>query len=77
MVSVFSENLRVYNAIHFKQSLVDAEPHNIYLTYGRSTPWANDSEPPQANSSVTSFNDIWQRMVGAKLISGSTCYTQT
>lgn len=74
MVAVFSENLRVYNAIHFKQSLVDAEPHNLYLTYGRVTPWANgsnDSEPPQANSSVTSFNDIWKNMIGAKLISGN------
>lgn len=71
MVSVFSENLRVYNAIHFKQSLIDPDAHNIYLTYGRVTPWANDLAPPQANSSVTSFNDIWQNMVGAKLISGN------
>lgn len=71
MVSVFSENLRVYNAQQFKQSLVDADPTNIYLTYGRVTPWPNDSAPPQANSSVTSFNDIWQNMIGAKLISGN------
>ncbi len=71
MVSVFSENLRVYNAQQFKQSLVDIEPTNIYLTYGRSVPWSNDSAPPQANSSVTTFNDVWNRMLGAKHITGS------
>lgn len=173
MVAVFSENLRVYNAIHFKQSLVDVEPHNLYLTYGRVTSWPNtntdtdipitylgqpldgpyvgytpiqvkrynngyallfqnssnlyaawqlnylgayvltlasitsvesfenlvnldengnvmnetgtvelnftngkyvindSNSPPQANSSVTSFNDIWKNMIGAKLLSGN------
>lgn len=71
MVSVFSENLRVYNAQQFKQSLVDLDPTNIYLTFGRPTAWANDSAPPQANSSVTAFNDIWFRMIGAKHITGN------
>lgn len=71
MVSVFSENLRVYNAQQFKQSLVDLDPTNIYLTFGRPTEWANDAEPPQANSSVTVFNDVWFRMLGAKQITGN------
>jgi hypothetical protein len=71
MASVYSENLRVYNAIQFKQSLVDPDPTNIYLTFGRATPWPNDAAPPQANSSVTTFNDIWSNMIGAKLISGN------
>lgn len=71
MVSVFSENLRVYNAQQFRQSILDIDPTNIYLTYGRPTPWPNDAVPPQANSSVTSFNDIWLRMIGAKQITGN------
>ncbi len=71
MVSVISENLKVYNAQQFRQSLIDEEPNNIYLTFGRAVPWANDSAPPQANSSVTSFNDIWYNMIGAKKISGN------
>jgi hypothetical protein len=71
MVSVFSENLRVYNAQQFRQSLLDPNPTNIYLTFGRSTPWSNDAAPPQANSSVTVFNDVWYRMLGAKQISGN------
>jgi hypothetical protein len=71
MASVYSENLRVYNAIQFKQSLVDPDPTNIYLTFGRATPWPNDAAPPQANSSITTYNDIWSNMIGAKLISGN------
>lgn len=71
MVAVFSENLRVYNAQQFKQSVSDVGPTNIYLTIGRVDPWPNDAAPLQANSSVTVFNDIWKNMLGAKLITGN------
>lgn len=70
MPSSFSENLRIYNAEQFKKSVSDVGPTNIYLTFGRQRPWANDSAPPQANSSVESTIDIWNNMIGAKLISG-------
>lgn len=70
MASVFSENLRVYNAEQFKKSISELEPTNIYLTVGRVSPWANDSNPPQANSSTAMFNDVWQQMTAAKLITG-------
>lgn len=71
MASVFSENLKVYNAEQFKKSISDVGPTNIYLTIGRSYPWPNDAQPTQANSSVAVFNDIWKNMIGAKLITGS------
>lgn len=71
MPSIFTENLRIYNAEQFKLSVSEIGPNDIYLTFGRTNPWANDSAPPQANSSVSSFNDIWKNMIGAKLISGN------
>lgn len=71
MASVYSENLRVYNAQQFKLSLVDPDPTNIYLTFGRVAPWANDLAPPQANSSVDTFNSVWANMIAAKQISGN------
>jgi hypothetical protein len=71
MASVFSENLRIYNAQQFRQSVSDQGPTNIYLTIGRVQPWPNDANPTQANSSVTVFNDIWKNMLGAKLITGN------
>lgn len=71
MVAVYSENLRVYNAEQFIKSVSDVGPTNIYLTFGKQTPWANDSVPVQANSSVSAFNEVWKNMIGAKLISGN------
>ncbi len=70
MSSVFSENLKIYNAEQFRTSVSDPSQPNIYLTIGRVRAWANDSDPPQANSSVASFNDVWQQMIAAKLITG-------
>lgn len=70
MVAVYSENLRVYNAEQFVKSVSDDDT-NIYLTFGKHTPWPNDAAPTQANSSVASFNDVWKNMVGAKLITGN------
>lgn len=69
--SVFSENLRVYNAEQFITSVSQSGPTNIYLTFGKQTPWPNDAAPTQANSSVTVFNDVWKNMMGAKLITGN------
>lgn len=69
--SVFSENLRVYNAEQFIASVSQSGPTNIYLTFGKQSPWPNDAAPIQANSSVTVFNDVWKNMIGAKLITGN------
>lgn len=71
MPSAFSENLRIYNAEQFRASISELGPTNVYLTVGRVSPWANDSAPPQANSSVTTFNTIWDNMLGAKLLVGN------
>ena len=70
MSSVFSENLKIYNAEQFRTSISDPGQPNIYLTIGRVAPWDNDLEPPQADSSVSSFNDVWHQMIAAKLITG-------
>lgn len=71
MSSVFSENLRIYNAEQFKQSISELGPTSIYLTIGKVRPWDNDAEPPQADSGVGTFNEVWQQMIAAKLIVGS------
>lgn len=73
MASVYSKNLEVYNSEAFKHDIANTET-NIFLTIGRVTPWANDSAPPQTNSSVTVFNEIYKNMIGAKLITGNDVY---
>lgn len=71
MVGVISENLRIFNAEQFKESVSETEDTKLYFTFGRGYPWANDAAPDQANSSVTVFNEIWDNMVGAKRITGN------
>lgn len=71
MVSVYSKNLQIYNAQQFKSSIENSGEPNLYLTFGKISPWANDSNPPQANTSVSTFIDIWKNLIGAKKIQGN------
>ena len=71
MVSVFSENLRVFNAEQFKESVSEAANNTFYFTIGKGTAWANDAAPRQANSSVAMMHEIYQNMIGAKKIFNS------
>lgn len=69
--SVYSKDLQVFNAEQFLESVSEPANTRIYLTLGKCTPWANDSAPQQANSSVTAFNEVWHNMIGAKLVTGN------
>lgn len=71
MSSVFSKSLEIFNAKQFKESVSEPAFSRIYLTFGRSTPWANDLSPSQANTSGSSFYEIWRNMIGGKQITGN------
>ena len=71
MASIYSTNLQVYNAEQFRDSVQSTEQPYIYFTFGKVGSWANDSAPPQANSSVAYFYDVWKNMIGAKKIQGN------
>lgn len=65
-------NLRVNNAEQFKESITEPTPNNrIFLTYGRVTPWANESAPDASNTSVASAYEVWRNMIGGKRITGA------
>jgi hypothetical protein len=68
MVSVFSENLRVYNAAQFKESVSEEINNSLYFTIGKPSAWANDASPPQTNTSIAVFNDVYNNMIAAKRI---------
>jgi hypothetical protein len=68
MASTYSKDLEVYSAEQFIQSFSQA---NVYLTFGHQTPWTNDLNPDQANTSVESYYETWKYMIGGKLINGS------
>lgn len=69
--SVHSKYLEVYNAKQFKESVSEPSSSNVYLTFGKVTPWPDDNNPPLPNTSVASFNDIWKNMVAGKRITGN------
>lgn len=71
MTASFSESLRIYNTIQFKESVSEPASNRLYFTFGKSNPWPNDAAPPIANTSVLAFNEIYKTMIGAKLINGS------
>lgn len=43
---------------------------NTYLAIARAEPWANDSAPSQANSSIDSVFELWRNIIGGKKITG-------
>lgn len=65
-------NLRINAAEQFKESVSEPTPNTkLYLTYGKSSAWSNDSSPDSANNSVATEYDVWKNMIGGKKISTS------
>lgn len=71
MTSRFSKDIEIYSAKQFKESVSEPQSSNLYFTFGRVTPWANDAEPLQANTGSATIYDVWKNMIGAKRISGN------
>ena len=71
MTASRSKSLDIFVAKQVKEAVSEASSSNVYLTFGRSVAWANEAVPPQANTSVSNFNDIWKNMIGAKRITGN------
>lgn len=71
MSAVFSKYLEVFNAKQFKESVSEPASSNVYLTFGRSFAWPNESSPPQATTSVATFYEVWNNMIGGKRITGN------
>jgi hypothetical protein len=71
MASVYSKNLQIYNAEQFKTSIGSLDQPYLYFTFGRVTSWPDENNPTQANTSVSTFNQMWKNMVGAKLLQGN------
>lgn len=72
--SVYSKNLNIFNAEQFKESASETANSCLYFTVGKVEPWANDSSPLQANSSVTSLYEVYRNMIGAKRVTGNDMY---
>jgi hypothetical protein len=71
MSSIYTKNLEIFNAKQFKESVSEPLNSSIYLTFGKVIAWANDSAPTQANTSMVTHYEIWNNMIGGKLVTGN------
>lgn len=72
--SVYSKNLNIYNAEQFLESVSETANTKLYFTVGNVLPYANDAQPLQANTSVTSLYEVYRNMIAGKLITGNDMY---
>lgn len=50
--------------------LYSLSSQSLYLTYGKTDPWANDSAPTIPSTSIDQINDVWKNMIGGKRVFG-------
>lgn len=66
MASYFT-NLRVFNAEQFKRAVID-NSNSLYVTFGKSEPWDEDTNPPSTSNNTGSSIEVWNNMIGAKKV---------
>lgn len=68
-------DLRINNAEQLKESVSEPSPNTVlYLVYGKTNAWANDSSPNVANSSMSTYYEVWHNMIGGKRLFGGDLY---
>lgn len=69
--SITFPDLRINNAEQFIESASEPSPNTrLYLTMGKVEPWANVLSPNVANASGATVFEVWNNMVGGKLLNG-------
>lgn len=69
-MSQLNDNQRVLTAKLFKDSVSNGGA-NVYFTFGKHLPWANDLSPQLANTSIGTHFEVWNNMIGCKKITGN------
>lgn len=68
----YLNDLRVFSAERFRDSVAGANSAaNLYMTFGKSNAWANDSAPPTVIANNVTNIDLWFNMIGAKKITSN------
>ena len=71
MSSVRSKDFGIFIAKQFRESVSEPSGANLYLSFGRVTPWTSDSSPPQANTSDVSIYEVWDNLIGGKRLTSN------
>jgi len=71
MVAASFIDLRINNAEQFKESLSEPAPNtSLYLVYGKTEAWSNESSPNIANTSIATIYEVWSNMIAGKKVLG-------
>jgi hypothetical protein len=70
-VPTLLDNHRVFTASIFKDIISDQSSANVYFTFGKKIPWANEASPDTANTSPAHQSEVWQSIIGFKRITGN------
>jgi len=70
MASIKYNNMSVFAAEQFLESVSEPSNSNLYMVFGKTIAWANDSSPPTANTMPVNHIDVWNNAIGAKRVTG-------
>lgn len=71
MTAITTKNLRINSAEQLLESVSEPAATYLYVAYGKSTPWANDSLPNTAVDTTSDRDDVWRNLIGGKRITGN------
>ncbi len=72
MTTTILPQFRVNYAEQFKESVSEPTANTmLYVSIGRNHSWSNDALPPTSNTSISTVDDVWDNIIGAKRIVGS------
>jgi hypothetical protein len=71
MTAITTTNLRINSAEQLLESVSEPASTMLYVSYGKNTPWLNDSSPNTTNDTISSKNEVWRDLISGKKITGN------
>lgn len=68
MPNIVTNELRIFNAEQFVESLGETANSKIYLFIGRPQVWSNEASPPTPANTIISDFEIWDDMIAMRRI---------
>ena len=58
-------------AEQYKSHVSEPNSPKVYFAYGKTDAWINENSPNAATTTVASMYDVWNNMIGGKLVTGA------
>ncbi len=71
MTAISTVGFRINSAEQLLESVSEPASTMLYVSYGKSTPWANDSLPNTAVDRLSDTNEIWRNLIAGKKVTGN------